>query len=486
MTAAPFLFADVLADWTKWLAIATFVAVAVAVAGLIWSIRSAASDRKAADKRLADQKTSDDERAERQIAATQESAAREIAAAQARFEAERLADDGRASREIAAAKDAADRQVTEMRSQLDAANRPLLIEVDENGPIYPDMGARPNPNLRPRSTGTIPDTITVRFGVADAEIDPRETYVKFTGGLAHVSVPLRNVGRGLACVHSPGVRFDAENIPGTEWLHVRRERVPVGESTRISLIVRYPTGIDIPSLDGRSEARPWVVHVPYTDFAGQQPAYASIYLTRATNDSADYGWLVVNVEQVMLDEFFVGRTDTGRVMRLYTKRIAHETLLDAEGAPFEISGHFLLFGTLDNQPITINTISTRNDSVAFVVTPTGPIGAAAPGTNALEAKTALAELAQKAPIPGWQIDCVTETTSDDGSRSFILRVRNQVAEAHIEVTLDANVAAGWAERFGRPLEELVIANESRRLRRWSLRKIQEEGSHRIAAGIPLA
>lgn len=481
----PFFFADALTEWTKLLAIATFAAVSVAVVGLIWSIRSAASERKAADARLKDQKTSDDERAERQITAAQESAAQEIAAAQARLETQRLADDQRASQEIAAAKDAADRQVTEMRSQLDAANRPLLIEVDPNGPIYADMGARANPNIRPRSEGSVPETITVRFGLADVELDPRETYVTFTGGLAHVSVPLRNVGRGLACIHSPGIRFEGENIPGTEWLHVRRERVPTGESTRISLIVRYPPGIDIPSLDSRSETRPWVIHVPYMDFAGRQPAYTSIHLTRATNDSADGGWLVTNVEQIVLGEFFVGQTDTGRVMRLYTKRIAHETLLDADGAPFEISGSFLLFGTLDSQPITINTISTRDDAVAFVVTPTGPIGAAAAGTDALEAKTALAELAQKAPISGWQIDCVAEATSDDGSRSFTLRVSNQVAEAHIEVTLGADVAAGWAERFGRPLQSLVIASETRRLRRWSLRKIQDEGSHRIVAGPPL-
>ena len=342
----PFFFADALTAWTKLLAIATFAAVSVAVVGLMWSIRSAASERKAADARLKDQKTSDDERAERQITAAQESAAQEIAAAQARLETQRLADDQRASLEIAAAKGAADRQVTEMRSQLDAANRPLLIEVDPNGPVYADMGARANPNIRPRSEGSVPETITVRFGLADVELDPREIYVKFTGGLAHVSVPLRNVGRGLACIHSPGLRFEGENIPGTEWLHVRRERVPAGESTRISLIVRYPPGIEIPSLDSRSETRPWVIHVPYMDFAGRQPAYASIHLTRATNDSADSGWLVTNVEQIVLDEFFVGQTDTGRLMRLYTKRIAHETLLDADGAPFEISGSFLLFGRL--------------------------------------------------------------------------------------------------------------------------------------------
>ena len=333
LTSAPLVSADALTTWTKWLAVATFAAVAVAVVGLLWTMGSAVSERKAADKRLKDQKASDDERAERQITAAKEAAEREVAAAEQRLEAQRKADDERAERQITAAREAADRQVEEMRAQLDAASRPLQIEVEPNGPIYPDMGARPNPNIRPRSEGNVPDTITVRFGATTVEIDPRETYVKFTGGLANLSVPLRNVGRGLACIHTPGIHLDAADLAGAEWLEVRRERVPVGESTRISLIVRYPPGLDIPSLDPRSETEPWVLHVPYTDFAGGQPAYVSIHLTRETNDSPDVGWFVVSLEQIVLEEFFVGTTDTGRTMRLYSKSTAHETIMDAEGGP---------------------------------------------------------------------------------------------------------------------------------------------------------
>lgn len=46
-----------------------------------------------------------------------------------------------------------------------------------------------------------------------------------------------------------GIRLDADQIAGTEWAEVRRERVPADESTRTSLIVRYPPSLDIPSLD---------------------------------------------------------------------------------------------------------------------------------------------------------------------------------------------------------------------------------------------
>ncbi len=165
-TKVPVVGADTLTTWTKWLAIATFAAVAVAVIGLIWSIKSAKSERQAADRRLVDQKTNDDKRAERQVGAAKESAVHQVAAAQERLEAQRKADDERAERQIAAAKDAADRQIAEMQAQLDAANRPLLIEVAPNGPIYPDMGSRPNPNIRLRSTGEVPNTISVRFEFA--------------------------------------------------------------------------------------------------------------------------------------------------------------------------------------------------------------------------------------------------------------------------------------------------------------------------------
>jgi hypothetical protein len=172
-------------------------------------------------------------------------------------------------------------------------------------------------------------------------------------------------------------------------------------------------------------------------------------------------------------------------MRLYGKSTAHETLMDSEGTPFEISGGFLLFGTLEGQPITIDSVSTHQNSAALVVTPTGPLAAVAPGTDPAEAKAAVTALAQKAPIRGWLIDCVGEHVHDDGMYSFILKVSNELVATEIEVTLTPTVAAGWQAQSERPLRELVIANEARRLRRWSLKRIQEQGSHQILGGSPL-
>ena len=119
------------------------------------------------------------------------------------------------------------------------------------------------------------------------------------------------------------------------------------------------------------------------------------------------------------------------------------------------------------------------------MTPTGPIAAVAPGTDPAEAKSALTALAQKAPIRGWTIDCVAEQVDDQGTYSFILKVRNELVATEIAVKLAANVAAAWQGHSGHSLRDVVIANETRRLRRWSMRRIQEEGSHQILAGRPL-
>lgn len=481
-----FLFADALTTWTEDLAIATFVAAAVASGGLLWSIFVSRSERAEAAKRLKQQKAADDERAERQIKAAQDTADRQVKAAQERLEAQKAADDDRAERQIKAAREAADRQVVEMQAQLDAANRPLLIEVAPNGPMYPDMGARPNPNVKPGSERKIPETIGVRFGVATVELDPRETYAKLLGGFGHLSVPLRNVGRGLAIIHTPGIRLEGDGLTSFESPKVRRERVPVSESTRVSLIFRYSTGLAMPSLQPPSDIDAWRLFVPYTDFAGGQPTFASVGLSRESDDPDDPDWVVVSVDQVALDEFFVGQTEMGRTLRLYHTSTGHQSMLDAEGSPFEMSGGFLLFGTVDGQPIEPNTVSIHADCAALVVTPTGWITAVAPGTDAGRGREAVTRLVEKAPIGGWDIECVHEQVGDDGACTFILKVGNALASTEIEVVLSAAVARGWKTRHGSSLREIVIGNEARRLRGWSMSKIQEQGSHSIIGGIPLA
>jgi hypothetical protein len=188
-------------------------------------------------------------------------------------------------------------------------------------------------------------------------IDARTTYVSFGGGLTRVSVALRNVGRGLAVIHPPGVHLEGDGVGPIEWRSVPRERVPVGESPRISLIFRCPPGIDIPSLAPQSEAEPWSLYIPYTDFVGRQPAYVHLRLSRETAGSPDEGWIIVSVEQILLDEFFHGETEGGRVLRLYSKNTGHESLVDTEGNPFEVVGQQFFIVTVDGQLVETESAS---------------------------------------------------------------------------------------------------------------------------------
>ncbi len=189
-----------------------------------------------------------------------------------------------------ARKDAA-QQVAMMQRQIDAEHRPLLIEVLPSGPILPDMGARPNPNIAGHRQGEAPKTILLKYGQREGiEIDPRAVFVGLDGGSAYVSVPLRNVGRGLAVVDPESIEISGVALGTVKGQPTaRRQRVPVGETTRIDLVAHYRVGEPI------GEATDWLVRVSYRDFAGEQPACAKIHLR--CPDGPQGPWYVVGVDQ---------------------------------------------------------------------------------------------------------------------------------------------------------------------------------------------
>jgi hypothetical protein len=240
MSLVLLLFGDALAGWTEALAVATFVLALATLAGLVVAWILASRDRAAAKALLSEQKKNDDERSSEEIAAAREDAGRQIAEMRAQLEGA----DARSSKEIVAARELAehqiatakaesDRQIAEMRAQLDAASRPLLIEVQPSGPMYPDMGARPNPDIKPGNSRQVDETIRVQFGAAAVEIDPRALYVELAGGFVRLNLPVRNVGNGLALIHARGVEVQGEGLGDVEFRVVQRERVPVGETARV-------------------------------------------------------------------------------------------------------------------------------------------------------------------------------------------------------------------------------------------------------------
>ena len=148
-------------------------------------------------------------------------------------------------------------------AQILASYRPVLIEVSPSGPIFPDMGARAT------ASG---DLMTLKLGTLEEEIDPRIVYVRLSTGGVVVSVPLRNVGPGLAIIDPKCVRVTGVEITATAHPVVHRPRVPPGETTRIDFEARYEPADVIPRLED------WAWWVEYRDYRGVQPTLALLRL----------------------------------------------------------------------------------------------------------------------------------------------------------------------------------------------------------------
>lgn len=184
----------------------------------------------------------------------------------------------------------AQREIDVMQRQLEAEYRPLLIEVLPTGPILPDMGARPSPNVAAHRQDEQPLTIEIKFGqTAGVEFDPRLVYMRLEGGAVYLSVPLRNVGRGLAVIDSSSIDLHGVALGSVRERMARRQRVPVGETTRIEVISHYQVGVQI------GQAKDWSLHVRYVDFAGEQRTHATIRLE--CPDGPQGPWYVVGVDQ---------------------------------------------------------------------------------------------------------------------------------------------------------------------------------------------
>jgi hypothetical protein len=257
---------DALVVVTAALVIITGVLAVIAVAGN----RSARSDAKKQIEALR-QATST------QVEAMRESSAQQVAAAQD---------------EIAAMRETTAEQVAAARDEIDARHRPLFIEVSPTGPITPDMGAHRQPDINVAPGREIPMTITQRLpGLSSIEIDPRILFVRFEAASAFVSVPLRNVGRGLAVIDRDGLTLTGPTLGELQALLVRRVRVPDRETTRVTIRVAHAVGSR-----RLTPADQWCVRVPYVDFAGRQRTVAVVSMSPSPEGSEQWGILAVQNE----------------------------------------------------------------------------------------------------------------------------------------------------------------------------------------------
>lgn len=174
-------------------------------------------------------------------------------------------------------------------AQTEAQVRPLLLDVPES-PGSPASSARE----------------TVRFKDGLEALVPFGRIHAYAGsGTGYLSVPLRNVGRGIADLRGVELLVGSGGLAGS----TRRPNVPPGETTRIEFVVPrdtersysdffviaaeqfYSEDYDQPAGRATPEV-PWdtegivACQVSYTDLAGRQPTKTRIEVRRAATDGS--------------------------------------------------------------------------------------------------------------------------------------------------------------------------------------------------------
>jgi hypothetical protein len=270
MAAFVLLLADATSRATAALVIVTGVLVIVTGALVVVTAVGNHSAQEDAEKHVKalDKATSE------QSEAMRESTAKQVASAQD---------------EITAMRETTAEQVAAARNQLDASHRPLLIEVMSSDPIPEDLETHDNPDIVAAPGRVISQRITLELpGAPDEEIEPCKVFVRLASGSAFVSVPLRNIGRGLAVIDNDGVLIRGPALADLQAASVSRQRVPVGGTTRVTIRARFVTGSKLLTPGDR-----WLMTVPYADFAGRQQTTAAVSL--ACLREPDGPWHVVDV-----------------------------------------------------------------------------------------------------------------------------------------------------------------------------------------------
>jgi hypothetical protein len=161
------------------------------------------------------------------------------------------------------------------QAQIEAAHRPLLIDVTPNAPAPEDLD--------------MPGAVELRFPNGhQASVDTRKIYVAFDGGLAFFAVPLRNVGPGLAVIDSGAITANGDGLSlqplGRE---VQRERVPSKEMTRVLCTHEYAS-----DGDGHKDSV-YELRIPYADLDEVQKFTAIVRLERVEEQQ----WRVQAIQQ---------------------------------------------------------------------------------------------------------------------------------------------------------------------------------------------
>jgi hypothetical protein len=139
---------------------------------------------------------------------------------------------------------------------LEASIRPTLVDVPPTGPTSPER---------------------IQYEGWGTDVDRAAAHIEQTSDYLYCSVPLRNVGAGLALVEGVTLRWAANDVPwrGNSSLLA----VPVGDQTRVLFSVPARRPEFSRAVEAVQEAGSFTIEASYTDASGRpQPPVRLLFV----------------------------------------------------------------------------------------------------------------------------------------------------------------------------------------------------------------
>jgi hypothetical protein len=128
----------------------------------------------------------------------------------------------------------------------------------------------------------------------------------------------------------------------------------------------------------------------------------------------------------MAEEFFKGKTQAGRVLRLFYEHLAFDSFTDAAGEPVETPTETKYTGTLDDAPIEIRALNWSQENVT-VVSDRGTFTATSTDSETGHSD-ALRRYLEQRPSSGWQVEVVDKTEEREGWRYMVTITNGRLTE----------------------------------------------------------
>ena len=170
------------------------------------------------------------------------------------------------------------------------------------------------------------------------------------------------------------------------------------------------------------------------------------------------------------EEFFIGTTRAGRVLRLFYEHTSFDTFTDEAGETNHNPSETRITATLDGAPIQVDSVNWSGNTVTVRSEDLGTFTA----TNtdyAEDHSEALRRYLEQRPSGGWEV-AVVDKRQDAAEWFYLVTITNGRLTERAEFRLSAQVMQTLARGANRPTDEQVARQIASTIRSEDWAKIQ--------------